>query len=58
MDLNSSKVMVDENSTPVPNTFPLGKEFFLQLTPVDGNLTEGKDLNGTGNVYRAIIRER
>jgi Tat protein translocase TatC len=58
MDLNSSEAKVDQNSTPVPNAFPSGKEFFLQLTPVDGNLTEGKDLNGTGNVYRAIIRER
>ena len=58
MDLNSSKAKVDENSTPVSTAFPPGKEFFLQLTPVDGNLTEGKDLNATDNVYRAIIRER
>ena len=58
MDLNASKAKVDENSTPVSTAFPPGKEFFLQLTPVDGNLTEGKDLNATDNVYRAIIRER
>ena len=41
-----------------PAVFPLGEEFFLELTPVDDNLTEKKDLNSSGNVYRAIIRER
>ena len=58
IDLNSSKAKVDENSTPVSTAFQPGKEFFLQLTPVDGNLTGGNDLNATDNVYRAIIRER
>ena len=58
IDQNSSKAKVDGNSTPVSTAFTAGKEFFLQLTPVDGNLTEGNDLNATDNVYRAIIRER
>ena len=58
MERNSSKATVDRNSTATSTALPLGKEFFLELTPVDDNLTEKKDLNSTGNVYRAIIRER
>ena len=58
MDRNSSKATVDRNSTATSTALPLGKEFSLELTPVDDNLTEKKDLNSTGNVYRAIIRER
>ena len=58
MDRNSSKATVDRNSTATSTALPFGKEFLLALTPVDHNLTEKKDLNSTGNVYRAIIRER
>ncbi len=58
MERNSSKTTVDRNSDAASTAFPLGKEFFLELTPVDDNLTEKKDLNSTGNVYRAILRER
>ena len=58
MESNSSRATVDRNSDATSTAFPLGKEFFLELTPVDDNLTEEKDLNSTGNVYRAILRER
>ena len=58
-DLNASRrSSVLEDAPAAPAVFPLGEEFFLELTPVDDNLTEKKDLNSSGNVYRAIIRER
>ena len=58
-DLNSSTRSSGLEAAPTdPPVFPLGEEFFLELTPVDDNLTEKRDLNSSGNVYRAIIRER
>ena len=58
-DLNASTRSSGLEAAPAaPAVFPLEEEFFLELTPVDDNLTEKKDLNSSGNVYRAIIRER
>ena len=58
-DLNSSTRSSGLEAAPAdPPVFPLGEEFFLELTPVDGNLTEKKDLNSSGKVFRAIIWER
>ena len=58
MEGNATKAVADENATPVSTAFPSGKEFFLELTPVDANITKEKDLNSSGNIYRAIIREK
>lgn len=35
-----------------------GREFLLELRPVDGNLSKTGDLNSSGMIYRAILREK
>lgn len=58
IEKNATKILADENVSSVLTSFPFGKEFILELTPVDDNITKAKDLNSSGNIYRAIIMEK
>ena len=34
------------------------QEFLIELIPIDGNHSESGDLNSSGQIYRAILREK
>ena len=37
---------------------PKNQEFLIELTPADSNLSNNVDLNSSGQIYRAILREK
>jgi sec-independent protein translocase protein TatC len=43
--------------TGIPSLFP-GREFLLELTPLDRNSTFATDSNSSGTFYRAVVREK
>ena len=34
------------------------QEFLIELIPIDGNHSESGDLNSSGQIFRAILREK
>lgn len=57
-DTNSPTRSTDSASSPTGFSIRTNQEFLLELTPVDGNISGIGDLNSSGLIYRAILREK
>ena len=57
-DTNSSATTTDPDADSNWSGILTNQEFLIELIPVDGNLSGTGDLNSSGLIYRAILREK
>ena len=57
-ETNSSATTTDPTADSNWSGISTNREFLLELRPVDGNLSGTGDLNSSGLIYRAILREK